>query len=144
MSLPRSSWFPISSLLLLSLAVYVLLPFVPLLALHLLQLNIGLSVLKRCVLLKTLAFAFGLRLRSKTLYFKMRVLVRRLPNGKPEERLRFRDLRAKTLAFKRRIAMISCVLEASLGARACVQVLCVQKTRRFAFAFLNPLRYRLT
>ena len=38
-----------------------------------------LSVLKRCVP-KTLAFAFGLRLRSKTLRFKTRVLGRRLPN----------------------------------------------------------------
>ena len=34
-----------------------------------------LSVLKRCVP-KTLAFAFGLRLRSKTQYFKTRVLGR--------------------------------------------------------------------
>ena len=85
-----------------------------------------LSVLKRRVP-KTLAFAFGLRLRSKTRCFKTRVSGRRLPNGKPQERLRFRDLRSKTLAFKKRIAIISCVLEASLGARACVQVLCVQK-----------------
>ena len=60
----------------------------------------GLSVLKRCVP-KTLAFAFGLRLRSKTRCFKMRVLGRRLPNGKPQERLRFRALRSKTLAFKK-------------------------------------------
>ena len=44
-----------------------------------------------------------------------------------QERLRFRDLRGKTLALKKRIAIISCVLEASLGARACVQVLCAQK-----------------
>ena len=58
----------------------------------------GLSVLKRCVP-KTLAFAFGLRLRSKTRCFKTRVLGRRLPNGQPQERLRFRDLRSKTLAF---------------------------------------------
>ena len=50
------------------------------------------------------------------------------------------DLRSKTLAFKKSIAIISCVLEASLGARACVQVLCVQKTRRFAVAFSSPLR----
>ena len=42
----------------------------------------SLSVLKRCVP-KTLAFAFGLRLRSKTRCFKTRVLGRRLPNGKP-------------------------------------------------------------
>ena len=63
-----------------------------------------LSVLKRCVP-KTLAFAFGLRLRSKTRYFKTRVLGRRLPNGKPQERLRFRDLRSKTLAFKKRTAI---------------------------------------
>ena len=87
-----------------------------------------------------LAFAFGLCLRSKTRRSKTRVLERRLPNGKPQKRLRFRDLRGKTLAFKKRIAILSCDLEASLGARACVQVLCVQKTRRFAFAFLSPLR----
>ena len=68
-----------------------------------------LSVLGRSVP-KTLRFAFGSRLRSKT-----RVLRRRLPNGKPQERLRFRDLRGKTLAFKKRIAIISCVLEPSLG-----------------------------
>ena len=103
----------------------------------------GLSVLKRCVP-KTLAFAFGLRLRSKTRCFKTRVLGRRLPNGKPQERLRFRALRSKTLAFKKRIAIIFCDLKTSLGARACVQVLCVQKTRRFAFAFLSPLRWRTT
>ena len=65
----------------------------------------NLSVLKRCVP-KTLAFAFGLRLRSKTRCFKTRVLGRRLPNGKPQERLRFRDLRSKTLAFKKRIAIV--------------------------------------
>ena len=100
-----------------------------------------LSVLKRCVP-KTLAFAFGLRLRSKTRCFKTRVLGRRLPNGKPQERLRFRDLRSKTLAFKKRIAIVCCDLKTSLGARACVQVLCVQKTRRFAFAFLSPLSLR--
>ena len=64
-----------------------------------------LSVLKRCVP-KTLAFAFGLRLRSKTRCFKTGVLGRRLPNGKPQERLRFRALRGKTLAFKKRIAII--------------------------------------
>ena len=97
-----------------------------------------LSVLKRCVP-KTLAFAFGLRLRSKTRCFKTRVSGRRLPNGKPQERLRFRALRSKTLALKERIAIIFCDLKTSLGARTCVQVLCVQKTRRFAFAFLSPL-----
>ena len=53
-----------------------------------------LSVLKRCVP-KTLAFASGLRLRSKTRCFKTRVLGRRLPNGKPQEGLRFRALRSK-------------------------------------------------
>ena len=66
-----------------------------------------LSVLKRCVP-RTLAFAFGLRLRSKTRCFKTRVLGRRVPNGKPQERLRFRALRSKTLAFKKRIAIIFC------------------------------------
>ena len=54
----------------------------------------------KCCVPKTLAFAFGLRLRSKTRCFKTRVLGRRLPNGKPQERLRFRDMRSKTLAFK--------------------------------------------
>ena len=78
-----------------------------------------LSVLKRCVP-KTLAFAFGLRSRSKTRCFKTRVLGRRLPNGKPQERLRFRELRSKTLAFKKRIAIVFCDLKTSLGARACV------------------------
>ena len=81
--------------------------------------TIYLSVLKRCVP-KTLAFAFGLRLRSKTRCFKTRVLGRRLPNGKPQERLRFRALRGKTLAFKKRIAIFFCDLKTSLGARACV------------------------
>ena len=66
-----------------------------------------LSVLKRCVP-KTLAFAFGLRLRSKTRCFKTRVLGRRLPNGKPQGRLQFRALRSKTLAFKKRIAISFC------------------------------------
>ena len=60
----------------------------------------SLSVLKRCVS-KTLAFAFGLRLRSKIRRSKTRVLGRRSPNGKPQERLRFRALRGKTLAFKK-------------------------------------------
>ena len=82
--------------------------------------RIPLSVLKRCVP-KTLAFAFGLRLRSKTRCFKTRVLGRRLPNGKPQERLRFRALRGKTLAFKQRIAIVFfCDLKTSHGARACV------------------------
>ena len=84
------------------------------------------SVPKRSVP-KTLAFAFGSRLRSKTRRSKTRVLGRRLRNGKPQDRLRFRDLCGKTLAFNKHIAIISCVLEASLGARACVQVLCIQK-----------------
>ena len=102
-----------------------------------------LSVLKRSIpKLLALAFAFGSRLRSKTQRSKTRVLVRRLRNGKPQERLRFRDLRGKTLAFKSRIAILSCVLEACLGARACIhQVLCDQKTQRFAFAFSSPLRF---
>ena len=104
-----------------------------------LEIGPRLSVLKRCVP-KTLAFAFGLRLRSKTQCSKTRVLGRRLPNGKPQERLRFRALRSKMLAFKNRIAIIFCDLKTSLGARACIQVLFVQKTRRFASAFLSPLR----
>ena len=39
---------------------------------------------------------------------------------------------------QKRIAIMLCDLEASLGARACVQVLCVQKTQCFAFALLSP------
>ena len=39
--------------------------------------------------------------------------------------------RGKTLAFEKRIAIISCVLEASLGARACVQAFCVEKKSGF-------------
>ena len=50
----------------------------------------------------------------------------------------------KRKAFKKRIAISFCDLKTSLGARACVQVLCVQKTRRFAFAFLSPLRSNFT
>ena len=52
-----------------------------------------------------LVFAFGLRLHFKTRCFKTRILGRRLPNGKPQERLQSRALRSKTLAFKKRIAM---------------------------------------
>ena len=76
----------------------------------------NLSVLKRCVP-KTLAFVFGLRLHSKARCFKTRVLGRRLPNGKPQERLRFRALRGKTPAFEKRIAIVFCDLKTSLGAR---------------------------
>ena len=65
----------------------------------------NLSVLKRCVP-KTLAFAFGLRLRSKTQCFKTSVLGWRLPYRKPQERLRFRALRGKTPALKKRIAIV--------------------------------------
>ena len=99
-----------------------------------------LSVLKRCVP-KTLAFAFGLRLRSKTRCFKTRVLGRGLPNGKPQERLRFRDLHSKTLAFKKRNAIaFFCDLKTSLGARACVQVALRSKNAAFLrLRFLSPL-----
>ena len=103
----------------------------------------NLSVLKR-------RFLKRLRLRSVRVcvlersVLKCCVSVSRLPNGKPQERLWFRDLRGKTLAFKNRIAIISCVLEASLMARACVRARCVEKTRRFVFAFLSPLRKGLS
>ena len=86
-----------------------------------------LSVLKRCVP-KTLAFAFGLRLRSKMRCFKTRVLGRRLSNGKPQERLRFRALRSKTLAFKKRIAISFCDLKTSpLGPGLAFRLLAFQK-----------------
>ena len=66
------------------------------------------SVLKGSVP-KTLTFALGPRLRSKTQRSKTRVLGRRLPNGKPPKGLLFRDMRSKTLAFEKRIAIMSCV-----------------------------------
>ena len=74
----------------------------------------GLCVLKHRVP-KTLAFASGLRLRSETRHSETRVLGRRVPNGKSQKRLRFRDLGDETLAFKNRIAVIPLDLEASLG-----------------------------
>ena len=94
----------------------------------------SLSVQKHSVP-EMLAFAFASRLRSK-----MGIFGRRLRNGKPQERLRFRDLRGKTQAFKKHIAIISCVLEASLGARVCVQVLCIKKNAAFCVFGLKPLR----
>ena len=60
-------------------------------------------------------------------------LGRRVPNRKPQKRLRFRDLRGKTLAFKKNIAIFSSGLEASLGARVSVQVLGVQKVLKATF-----------
>ena len=94
------------------------------------------SVLKRCVP-KALAFAFGLRLRSKARCFKTRVLGRRLPNGKPQERLRFRALRSETLAFKKRIAIMFCDLKTSLSARGPGLAF-----RAFAFKKRGVLRLR--
>ena len=47
----------------------------------------------------------------KTQRSKTHVVGRRLLNGKPQERLRFRDLHGKTLASKKRIAILSCVLD---------------------------------
>ena len=91
------------------------------------------------------AFLKRLRLRSVRACVLKRSVLNRLPNGKPQERLRFRDLRGKPLAFKKRIAIILCVLEASLGARACVQVLCVQNTHAaFCVCVLKPTNRRLT
>ena len=55
----------------------------------------------------------------------------------PKKRLRFRDLRSKTLAFKKRNAIAFCDLKTSLGARACVQVLCVQKNAAFCVCVLS-------
>ena len=62
-----------------------------------------------------------------------------------ESRKRGCDLgpcRGKNASVQKRIAIVfsNCDLKTSLGARACVWVACVQKARRFAFAFLNPLR----
>ena len=68
------------------------------------------------------AFLKRMHLRSKMRRSKARVLERRVPNAKLEERLRFRFLRGKSLALKKRTAMISYDLEASLRARPGVQV----------------------
>ena len=102
----------------------------------------GPSVLKHGVP-KTLAFAFSLRLRSKS---KMRhsktcVLGRTRSVGglTAQARFRFGDLRSKRLAFTKHVAMFSCDLEACFPqARACVHVLRIPKTRRFAV--LSPRR----
>ena len=53
--------------------------------------------------------------------------------------MRFRALRGETLALKECIAIVSCGLGASLRARTCVQVPCMQETQRSAFALLSPL-----
>ena len=66
-----------------------------------------------------------------------------LPNGKPQEKLRFRDLRGKTLAFKKRIAILSCVLEVSLRRRVCVQVLAFEKRGILPFCVLKPTKFQL-
>ena len=58
----------------------------------------------------------------------------------PRRRLRSRALRGKMLAFKDRTAIVSCDLEASLGARVCVQVTCVQRTRRFGACVAKATR----
>ena len=65
---------------------------------------------------KTLAFAFALCLPCKSQRSKTHVLRRRVPNGKPQKRLRFRAMCGKMLGFKKRIAIISYDLEAPLGA----------------------------
>ena len=46
--------------------------------------------------------------------------------------------RGKALALRKLIETIACDLEVFLGERACVQILCVSKLRRFAFALLSP------
>ena len=81
------------------------------------------------------AFLKRLRLRSKT-----HVLGSRVPKGKPQDRLRFGALLGKTLAFKKCAAIICYDLEASLGARACVQVLCVQKNAAFGVCIVKPTK----
>ena len=68
-----------------------------------------------CVCVWARARAFGLRPRSKTRRSKTRVLGRKISSVKPQERLRFRDLRGGTLAFKNRMGINSCDLEASLS-----------------------------
>ena len=54
----------------------------------------------------------------------------------PQKRLRFRDLHGKTLALKKRMVIISRDSEAS----PFTSVTLKEKTRRFAFALLIPLR----
>ena len=74
--------------------------------------------------------------------FKTRVLGRRLPNGKPQERLRFRALRSKTLAFKERIAIIFLRFKDFPRGQDLRLGPLRSKSRRFAFAFLSPLSLR--
>ena len=57
--------------------------------------------------LKMLAFAFSLRLRSKTRRSETRVEGRRAPNGGPKEVHDLWALQGKTLAFKKRVASVS-------------------------------------
>ena len=72
----------------------------------------------------------------------MRVLGRRLPNGKPQGRLRFRALRSKTLALRKRIAIIFLQFKDFPRGQGLRLGACIQKTRRFAFAFLSPQRHK--
>ena len=64
-----------------------------------------------------------------------------MPNAKPQERLRFRALRSKTRALKKRIAIIfSAIQRLPSGPGLAFRSFAFKKTRRFAFAFLSPLR----
>ena len=70
----------------------------------------------------------------------MHVLGRRLPNGKPQERLRFRDLRSKTLAFKKtQCDRFLRFQDFPRGQGLRSGPLRSKKRGVFAFAFLSPL-----
>ena len=56
-----------------------------------------------------------------------------------QERLRFRALRSKTLAFKKRIAISFCDVKTSLGARASVRSL-RSKNAAFCVCVLKPTK----
>ena len=85
---------------------------------------------------KTLAFEFGLRLRSKT-----RVLGRRAQRrGCDSGPCVVKRWHRRALASQSALRLFSCDLEASLGpGLALRRIPCRKETWHFAFALLNPL-----
>ena len=59
-------------------------------------------------------------------------------NSRPKKQFRFRALWVNA-TFKKLIASASLRFRDAFGARACVQVPCVPKSRRFVFALLSPV-----
>ena len=91
----------------------------------------------KCSIPKTLAFAFDLYLRSKTLCFKTHVAGRRAPNGGPKRGCSLGPCVAKRQRFKKKsLRMFPC----SLGALRFGGLGLPSKTlvfKRFAFALLS-------